>query len=215
MRDSDYEKVNGWTWRRPVVFWSILILAVLLALVCGYGRWAIEVLRTFRVTCSRAQRTADNFQPPQPALPPKETPIPPVDKRPHLSTSDPLARSNELEARAALVRLTGKQFPSIRPRWLTNPRSGRALECDCYNDELRLCIEVSGKQHYQHVPYFHRTADAFHYQLFKDKLKRSLLHKHGDQLIVVPYWVKRKDMEPFLRRELQRHGIKLRLVNVS
>jgi hypothetical protein len=196
-------------WRRPMVFWSVTLgLLLLVALFLGYGKWAFELLRSFRTTSSKGC-TVESEAPRQDVLSPLEvlTVVP-------LSAA-PLARTNELEAHAALERLMKSPFVKVRPRWLTNPRTGRALECDCYSAEHRLCVEVNGRQHVEYVPYFHRTVAHFHDQLFRDELKRSLLRKHGDTLIIVSHSVRRKDIQAFLARELQRQGFKLPGVSVG
>lgn len=117
-----------------------------------------------------------------------------------------LANSNEAEARAVLERLLGVPFPNVRPPWLLNEATKRRLECDCLNEELALCVEVSGRQHYEYPNAFHKSREEFEKQQFRDRLKAKLLAAHHVSLIVVPYKIKRKQIESYLRGELTRIG---------
>ncbi len=56
------------------------------------------------------------------------------------------------------------------------------------NQDMKLCIERNGEQHYKHVDHFH-TEEQFSKQVQRDKLKASLLQKNGYTLITIPYTV--------------------------
>lgn len=47
------------------------------------------------------------------------------------------------------------------------------LKFDFYIEELNLCIEINGLQHYKFVPYFHRKIKSFELQQLKDSIKRK------------------------------------------
>ena len=74
--------------------------------------------------------------------------------------------------RTVIERLTNKYFPTCRPVFLQNPRTGRNLEFDGYNHELKIAFERQGEQHYEY-----NTGRS----LFKDKYINGALHKTGFQ----------------------------------
>ena len=99
-------------------------------------------------------------------------------------------------------------FPSKRPDFLRNPVTGgnRNLELDCFNENIRLAVEYNGKQHYEYIPYFHRTKDAFYNQVYRDEMKRRACSDNGITLITVPYTVPVSEIEKFLVQQLDSLG---------
>ena len=81
-------------------------------------------------------------------------------------------------------------FHKVRPPWLINPKSGRALELDFYNEKLGLAVEYNGAQHYRYKPTFHKSYADFLAQADRDKTKIEILRKRKIELISVPYSVK-------------------------
>jgi len=81
------------------------------------------------------------------------------------------------------------------------------LECDGLNHELKLGIEVNGEQHYKWITRFHKKQKQFDKRIEYDKRKLVLAKQKGYNLIVVPYWIKQKDMEQFLRTEIIKVGL--------
>ena len=79
-------------------------------------------------------------------------------------------RSRENYIRNIVESIFRSPFPSIRPEWLINPKTGRRLELDLYNKSLRLSFECDGIQHSQYLPYFHKT-----YQRYQDMKERDIL----------------------------------------
>src|SRR4029079_8241017 len=57
--------------------------------------------------------------------------------------------SRERSLSKVLARIFNKSFPSCRPPFLNNEKTGRSLEIDCFCKELRLGVELNGKQHYR------------------------------------------------------------------
>jgi hypothetical protein len=112
----------------------------------------------------------------------------------------------EAHAREVTKIIFGKDFEKIRPDILKNDITGHNLELDLYNSELNLGIEVSGIQHYKFVPFFHKNYEHFLNQKYRDWIKKTLCEKNGIKLIEVPYTVKLKDMETFIRLEARKLG---------
>jgi len=128
--------------------------------------------------------------------------------------SKQLASSGEQETRNSLVRLFGKPFVSIRPPFLVNPETGRRLELDCYNEELKLGVEFSGLQHYVYPNPFHRTQAEFDAQLRRDRYKSEQCKQQGIKLITVPFTIKRPNIEAFLHEQLVLAGFTVNILKI-
>lgn len=96
----------------------------------------------------------------------------------------------------------GYRFSKCRPSWLVNPRTDHALELDGYNDELHLAFEYNGPQHYRFPNPYHRTADDFIQQKFRDLVKHRLCNQHGVYLLTIPYHVPRHHLRSFIKQYL-------------
>ena len=104
--------------------------------------------------------------------------------------TDPFEESGskgERFCRKYLENRFGKPFVKSRPEFLRHPKSGQHLELDCFNQELRLAVEYNGRQHYEFVPFFHRTIDDFRAMQERDAAKSELCRRYGVSLVVVPY----------------------------
>ncbi len=108
----------------------------------------------------------------------------------------------EIETRRVLELLFNKPFPNKRLIELTNPVTGKPLELDCYNEELKLAVEYNGKQHYENVNKFHKTPESLHNQKYRDYIKRNLCEKNGILLIEIPYTVKIENIQTYLIENL-------------
>lgn len=106
--------------------------------------------------------------------------------------------SGEMECRRVAEKLTGKPFPKKRPSFLLNKVTNSKLELDCYCEELQVAIEYNGKQHYEYVPYFHSSKDAFYNTKYRDEIKNKLCYENNVTLITVPYTVETRDIEEYL-----------------
>ena len=93
----------------------------------------------------------------------------------------------EKECRRVAEQKFKKRFIKIRPAFLTNAITGQALELDCYNSDLNLAVEFNGRQHYEYIPFFHKTRDDFVKQQYRDEYKRLLCERNHIMLITVPY----------------------------
>jgi len=84
-------------------------------------------------------------------------------------------------------------FSKVRPQWLKNPKTGKELELDFYNEELKIAIEYNGIQHYQFVSDFHRNGKNFVNQQERDIHKIHKCKENGIKLITVPYTCNSKE----------------------
>lgn len=122
---------------------------------------------------------------------------------------------NEGKCREILERVFQKPFTKIRPDFLKNPVTGKNLEIDCYNAEIKtpigtgLGLEYDGEQHARYTPYFHKTKDDFLNQRTKDTWKDLQCKRQGILLIRVPHFVSYEDLEVFIVNVLRRQGMKV------
>jgi len=112
----------------------------------------------------------------------------------------------EIESKRVMEKIFGIPFIKIRPKWLLNEDTGKNLEIDCYNPDLKIGVEYQGAQHDHFSPYFHKTYDNFLKQQKRDQLKRKKCKDYGILLIEVPYTLETKDIENFLIKELKKNG---------
>lgn len=124
----------------------------------------------------------------------------------------------EALCRTLLEAMLGVPLPKVRPKWLTNPTTKRALELDLYSQDLRLAFEFDGSQHDYFTPHFHRNEDHFRYRQLLDKLKGQMCQEAGVRLLRIPWNEVSVSDEArtaaYLERLLKEHGIPFRSVLV-
>lgn len=113
----------------------------------------------------------------------------------------------ELKSREIFERLFNKPFMKIRPNWLKRNTTGRNMELDGYNDELKLAFEYNGIQHAQFSPYFHKNINDSIAQKIRDLEKQQLCEKMGVKLIMIPHTIPINKLEKYIKEELQRAKI--------
>lgn len=84
-----------------------------------------------------------------------------------------------------LANIYGKPFTSVWPQWLINPETGKRMQLDCYNHELRIAAEYQGEQHYVYPNAYHTSVEQFHKQRQRDLYKRQICDQLGIYLITV------------------------------
>lgn len=94
---------------------------------------------------------------------------------------------NESYCRMVIETLTGKNFYKCRPEWMKCPTTGKLLEIDMLNEELKLALEYNGKQHYEFIPRLHKNYRNYIRRLEIDKLKKEMLYNKGYKFIEVPH----------------------------
>jgi hypothetical protein len=69
---------------------------------------------------------------------------------------------------------------------------------DFYLPEHNVFIEYNGKQHYEYVPYFHKSKEDFEKQRFRDNVVRDYCSQKEIILIEIPYWLKNNEIKNLL-----------------
>jgi len=101
-------------------------------------------------------------------------------------------------------------LPFASKRLLRNSETGHNLELDCYNEEVGLGVEYQGRQHYEFIPFFHRSPERFASQRARDEAKARMCAERGIRLIAIPYTVPVGQICPHLRALLLKAGYKPR-----
>lgn len=118
-----------------------------------------------------------------------------------VSTRCPSNRSSKGESicRQTLEDFYGVPFPRIRPNFLRNPETGRNMELDCYNSDLKIACEYNGIQHDVYPNWTGASKEEFIKQVQRDDLKRRLCQQAGVYLITVPYTIPLEEIAEYVR----------------
>ena len=95
--------------------------------------------------------------------------------------------------------LFNKPFEKAKPSWLINPKTGRHLELDCYNNDLKLAVEVNGEQHYVYPNTFHKSYEEFESQQERDKIKKKKCEEYGIFLLEIPYTIPKSEIREYIK----------------
>jgi hypothetical protein len=136
------------------------------------------------------------------------------DNEPETRGRDPTRRKNsktstykrEELCRAFFENYFDDYFPTCRPKFLTNPKTGKPLELDGYNARLNLSFEHDGLQHRVYTPRFHSSPEDFAKQQERDVFKRKRLEELGIDLIEISDQVPTAQLESFLLRAVRELG---------
>lgn len=118
--------------------------------------------------------------------------------------SPPTESKGEIECKRVMEKLYNKPFLKIRPNFMMNSQTGKNLELDLYNPELKIAVEYSGQQHYKYIPYFHKNYQVFLDQKSRDEMKKNRCKEYDILLIEVPYTIDISEIENFLINELKK-----------
>jgi len=80
---------------------------------------------------------------------------------------------------------------------IINNKTGKYLELDGYNDQLKIAFEYNGEQHYKAIPYFGGTEKLINQQE-KDSIKLKYCEENGINLIVIPYTINYENLYSFI-----------------
>lgn len=67
-----------------------------------------------------------------------------------------------------------KPFSTERPDWLKSPETGKRLELDGYNKEIKIAFEHQGLQHDKYIEYWHKSEEEFEKSKKRDEFTRSI-----------------------------------------
>jgi hypothetical protein len=124
----------------------------------------------------------------------------------------PMVSNGEMKCKLYLEKIFSKPFQKIRPDMLKNTVTGKNLELDLYNDELKLAIEYNGEQHYKFFPKIHKNYEHFQTQKYRDEMKKMLCQTNGITLIEVPY-TEKDNIENYLFQQLNIKGFSNKIIN--
>ncbi len=105
----------------------------------------------------------------------------------------------ELFCKSIFEKLFGLTFLKDRPKFLFNSKSNRTLELDGYCPELSLAFEYQGKQHYELV--FSDNQQELEQQQYRDALKLKLCQENNVKLIIIPYWIRKNNLEKYITQQ--------------
>ena len=126
--------------------------------------------------------------------------------RPDFSDKAKSESKGEAHARKLVAKIFGKEFSKIRPDFLKNNVTGKNLELDIFNEELKLAVETDGEQHSKYIPFFHKNYEHFLNQKYRDEIKNMLCQQNGIRLIRIDHKVPLEDYETVIRVEARKLG---------
>lgn len=97
-------------------------------------------------------------------------------------------------------------FPTCRPKFLTNPKTGHPLELDGYNARINLAFEHQGRQHREYPNRFHKSREEFDKQVERDNFKRQRLSELGIDLIEIDEGVPINQLESYIHGSIKQLG---------
>jgi hypothetical protein len=130
----------------------------------------------------------------------QEPPVLPSAKAPPEKKS-----KGESACEAALQTLfPAHTFTKVRPEWLKSVHTGRRLELDLFNEDLKLAVEYNGRQHYEVCSRFHPCGkQSLFEQQRRDIEKRLKCAARGIKLIVVPHTVELQYISAYIAVRLK------------
>jgi hypothetical protein len=115
--------------------------------------------------------------------------------------------------RHTLEILFGVPFKKHRPDWLRNTATGRLMELDGLNPELRLAFEYQGPQHYRVLLPFKMDAARLESSQRRDEQKILLCKAHGISLLEIPYTVESEELPEWISNAIKNMPESNRLVS--
>jgi hypothetical protein len=113
----------------------------------------------------------------------------------------------EMICKQVMENIFKKPFNKVRPDFLKNQVTGKCLELDIFNEEMKLAVEYNGQQHYKYTPYFHKSYEAFLNQRYRDEMKKVKCTEAGIKLIEVPCSVPNDKIEEYILKRLEEFNI--------
>lgn len=78
---------------------------------------------------------------------------------------------------------------------------------DGYNEDLKICFEFNGEQHYKFIKYFHKNKLDFYWQMIRDYEKIQLCYKNKIKLIIIPHYIKKDQILDYIKKECYKLNI--------
>ena len=108
---------------------------------------------------------------------------------------------NEEITRKIFETLFNVEFIKIKPKWLNG------YELDGFSEQLGICYEYDGPQHFIFIKYWHKTIEGLHEQQERDRKKDLLCKEQGVILIRIPYTVKTNDLQEYIMNKCLENNI--------
>lgn len=180
------DSVKKWTKSKGWTFWLVLVIIVILVLVTIFNINREKYEPNLDFLESNDQDYYDHY---------------------NKSTTPNKKWKREEMCRKVFESIYDVSFKSCRPNFLKNPETGRNLELDGYNDNLKIAFEHNGRHHYEYPNTFHKTKQEFLYQRAKDEYKRERCDKIGIYLISIPYHIKTSNIRSFIISKLPKDNL--------
>lgn len=184
-------KTNGW------MYWIIVCLIIIGLLWLFYSDGPQEFVGLPVSEETRTEIYEEATPPRTPNISFKQLVDEPVITHPLDGESN-----GERITRRVFEHLFGKPFVRVRPDFLKNPETGRNLELDGFNEELKVAFEYNGIQHYHYPSKFAKNEEEFKKQLRRDEFKFETCNRLGIYLVVVPYSVKHENILHYIWHKL-------------
>lgn len=113
-------------------------------------------------------------------------------------------KKHETECRRIVEDIFKIPFSAVRPNFLKNPKTGKNLELDMYNHNIKLAVEYQGAQHRTYTPFFHKSYGDFLGQVERDNYKKRRCSEEGIDLICVPDTIPYQELGQYITGELRR-----------
>jgi hypothetical protein len=98
-------------------------------------------------------------------------------------------KRGETYSRWFLEQLFNKTFNKVRLKDMYNPITGRPLEFDAYNGDIKLAAEYNGIHHYKWPNFTGCTYEQFQQQQYRDKIKVKFCSDNEILFLRIPYTV--------------------------
>jgi hypothetical protein len=120
----------------------------------------------------------------------------------HANTSKGFVSKGELILCKTLEDIYGVPFLRQRPDILKNPETGRNLEFDCYNKQIKKAGEYNGIQHRVYPNGLHKSREDFDKQQYRDEFKKQVAVDNQIKLVIIDDQVPFDEIPNRVRQQL-------------